>query len=291
MATDYPVDFRADYPARSSRGWAVLTILLIKFIALIPHVVILVFLGIAQAVVTLVAQIMVAIKGEYPEGMFRFVEGVLRWNTRVTAFALSLTDRYPPFTLRPDPTYPIDVLIERPQRSSQLYALFTLLVEILLIALAMGFVVWLATTARTWDYGTAYETDRAWSLNGNLSSSSPSILVLRVLAALPHEIIVAVLGVVAFLIWLLVQWIILFTARYTQGLYDFVVGMMRWRTRVSAYSLGLIDRYPPFTFDPSLTMSGGLLPGSPSAEPPPPASLSPTPDTAPVAAPAPPNQE
>ncbi len=291
MANDYPVDFRADYPARSSRGWAVLTILLIKFLALIPHVIILVFLGIAQAVVTVVAQVVVAIKGEYPEGMFRFIEGVLRWNTRVAAFALSLTDRYPPFTLRPDPTYPIDVVIERPRRSSRLYALFTLLVEILLIALAIGFVVLLATTARTWDYGTAYEADSPWSLNGNLSSSSPSILVLRVLAALPHEIIVAVLGFVTFFVWFIVQWIILFTAHYTRGLYDFVVGVMRWRTRLSAYTVGLIDRYPPFTFEPSLTASDAAPPGLASAGPPPPTSLSPEPGTPPAAAPAPPNQQ
>ena len=30
---DYPVDVRADYPERSSRGWAVLTILWIKVLA------------------------------------------------------------------------------------------------------------------------------------------------------------------------------------------------------------------------------------------------------------------
>jgi hypothetical protein len=264
MDNDYPVDFRADYPAHSSRVWAVLTLMLIKFILLIPHGVILVFLGIAQAVVTLVAQVVVAIKGEYPAGMFRFIEGVLRWNTRVAAFALSLTDRYPPFTLRPDPTYPIDVVIEPPRRSSRLYALFTLLVEILLIALAIGFVVWLATTARTWGYGTAYEADSPWSLNGNLSSSSPSILVLRVLAALPHEIIVAVLGFVTFFVWFIVQWIIIFSANFTQSLYlwDFLVGVMRWRTRLSAYTLGLIDRYPPFTFEPSLTVTSAVPPGS-----------------------------
>ena len=33
---DYPINVRADYPERSSRGWAALTILLIKFLALIP---------------------------------------------------------------------------------------------------------------------------------------------------------------------------------------------------------------------------------------------------------------
>jgi hypothetical protein len=49
-----------------------------------------------------------------------------------------------------------------------------------------------------------------------------------------------------------VQWIILFTAAYPRGMFDLVVGIERWSTRVSGYALGLIDRYPPFTFDPSL---------------------------------------
>ena len=47
----------------------------------------------------LVAQVAVAVNGEYPPGMFDFVAGVLRWGTRVAAFILSLDDRYPPFTL------------------------------------------------------------------------------------------------------------------------------------------------------------------------------------------------
>jgi Domain of unknown function (DUF4389)/Protein of unknown function (DUF2510) len=76
--------------------------------------------------------------------------------------------------------------------------------------------------------------------------------VLRQLAALPHLVILLVLGIVAFVIWLVVQWIILFTAAYPRGMFDLVVGIARWQTRVSGYALGLSDRYPPFTFDPSL---------------------------------------
>src|SRR5665648_238431 len=131
---DYPIDVRADYPERSSRGWAGLTILLIKFLALIPHFFVLVFLGIAQFFVALVAQVAVVINGEYPPGMFAFVTGVLRWGTRVSAFILSLNDRYPPFTLQPVDDYPLDVVVERPAQSSRLYALFTLIVEVVFIA-------------------------------------------------------------------------------------------------------------------------------------------------------------
>jgi len=84
----YPADVRADYPERSSRLWAVLTIFWIKLFAIIPHGIILIFLGIAQWIVAFIAQFVVAFKGEYPAGMHEFVTGVLRWQTRVAAFIL-----------------------------------------------------------------------------------------------------------------------------------------------------------------------------------------------------------
>lgn len=41
---------------------------------------------------------------------------------------------------------------------------------------------------------------------------------------------------------------ILFTGRYPKGLFDFVVGTMRWFMRVQAYVVLLVtDRYPPFS--------------------------------------------
>jgi len=62
------------------------------------------------------------------------VTGVLRWNTRVYAYILSLNDRYPPFTLQPVDDYPVDVVAERPAQSSRVYALFTVIVEVVLFA-------------------------------------------------------------------------------------------------------------------------------------------------------------
>ena len=50
--------------------------------------------------VVVVAWFAILFTGRYPRGMFDFVEGVIRWNNRVIAYAWVLvTDRYPPFRL------------------------------------------------------------------------------------------------------------------------------------------------------------------------------------------------
>jgi len=73
---------------------------LIKWLLAIPHYIVLFFLDLASFIVVIVAWFAILITGRYPRGMFGFVEGVIRWNVRVTAYTLTLvTDRYPPFRL------------------------------------------------------------------------------------------------------------------------------------------------------------------------------------------------
>jgi hypothetical protein len=75
---------------------------LVKWLLAIPHYVVLFFLDIAAFVVVIVVWFAVLVTGRYPRGMFTFVEGVIRWNVRVTAYTMTLvTDRYPPFRLAP----------------------------------------------------------------------------------------------------------------------------------------------------------------------------------------------
>jgi len=68
------------------------------------------------------------------------------------------------------------------------------------------------------------------------------------LLAIPHVIILAFLGIAAFVVVLIAFFAILFTGRYPRGLFDFVVGTARWAIRVNAYAFWFMtDRYPPFS--------------------------------------------
>lgn len=72
---------------------------------------------------------------------------------------------------------------------------------------------------------------------------------LRILLAIPHFFVLAFL-LTGWWITTIVAWfLILFTGRYPQGLYDFGVGAFQWLIRVEAYVLLLVDEYPPFSMD------------------------------------------
>ncbi len=70
------------------------------------------------------------------------------------------------------------------------------------------------------------------------------------LLAIPHYVVLFCLGIAA-LASIVVAWFaIMFTGRYPRGLFEFVVGVMRWTNRVNAYAFTLVtDQYPPFSLD------------------------------------------
>ena len=68
------------------------------------------------------------------------------------------------------------------------------------------------------------------------------------LLALPHYVVLFVLGVAVVVVTIIAWFAILFTGTYPRGLFDFVVGVGRWSTRVWAYAFLLVtDTYPPFS--------------------------------------------
>lgn len=67
------------------------------------------------------------------------------------------------------------------------------------------------------------------------------------LLAIPHYVILFFLWIAVFFVVFISWFAIIFTGRYPRGLFDFVVGVMRWTWRVQAYALLLAtDKYPPF---------------------------------------------
>jgi hypothetical protein len=87
---------------------------LVKWLLAIPHYLVLIVLGIAVFFVKIVAFFAVLFTRRYPEGLFNFVTGVLRWSWNVTAYVYLLTDRYPPFSLDDQPDHPARLEIAYP---------------------------------------------------------------------------------------------------------------------------------------------------------------------------------
>ena len=74
-------------------------------------------------------------------------------------------------------------------------------------------------------------------------------IAFRIVLAIPHFFVVAIL-LVAWWFTAVFSWFaILFSGSYPEGLYTFAVGCLRWVTRVEAYMLLLVDDYPPFSLD------------------------------------------
>ena len=101
-ATDAPQAVHLDYPypdaERDLNQW----LPLVKWFLAIPHYIVLVVLYIFAVVAVIIAWFAILFTGQYPRGLFDFVEGVIRWHNRVIGYALVLvTDQYPPFRLAP----------------------------------------------------------------------------------------------------------------------------------------------------------------------------------------------
>ncbi len=68
--------------------------------------------------------------------------------------------------------------------------------------------------------------------------------------AIPHFLVLIVLMVGVIVVFVIAWFAILFTGRFPRPLFDYVVGVLRWWVRVSAYAIWLVtDRYPPFRLD------------------------------------------
>ena len=245
MEQSYPVQVRTRLDEPLSR-W----LWLVKWLLAIPHYIVLFFLWIAFAVVTVIAFFAILFTGRYPRPLFGFNLGVLRWSWRVAYYTYSAlgTDRYPPFSLdegaglsrhaghrlpaaalpRPGPGqvvaagYPAVRHLRRVRRRRRLHR---------------------TASAQTW---------QADVLSGGLIGLLVCFAAITLLVA----------------------------GRYPRGLYNFVVGMNRWVLRVIAYAALMTDAYPPFRLDqggtgtPAAPAPDDLAPGSAAWAPAPAAPVS-----------------
>jgi uncharacterized protein DUF4389 len=203
--TVYPVRVDATLQPGLSR-W----LWLVKWILVIPHLVVLTFLWIAYFAVSIVAFFAILVDGTYPRQLFDFNVGVLRWSWRVAYYTWAGfgTDRYPPFTLDDVPDYPARLDVAYPQHLSRGLVLvkwwLLAIPHYIVVSFFIGGPLWLAH----------------WAGGGLIS-------------------ILALVAVILFAI----------TTQYPRPLFDFILGMDRWVLRVAAYVGLMTDAYPPFRLD------------------------------------------
>jgi Domain of unknown function (DUF4389) len=107
----YPVRVEIAYPGELNR-W----LPLVKWLLVIPHLIALVFVVIGAFFVALFGFFAVLFTGRWPRGAFDYLVGTVRWACRVIVYLHLMTDAYPPFTLADDPSYPVRVNVDYPER-------------------------------------------------------------------------------------------------------------------------------------------------------------------------------
>lgn len=130
----YPVTYEADYIRERNR----LTTFFRPIVS-IPWMIVAYLYGIVATVVVIIAWFALILLGRYPQGMYDFIGGILRYTMRVNAFAYLQTDAWPPFGIADDPSYPVRVTFEPPAaRQSRFKALFRLILLVPVIVLSYG---------------------------------------------------------------------------------------------------------------------------------------------------------
>ncbi len=195
-----------------------------------------------------------------------------------------------PMAAAPEPAYPIRVEIDYPERLSRLliFVKWLLALPHYIVLLGYGIVVWFCAIGAfflilftgnvprdLWDFILGYDR---WSLRvqayvGLLTDEYPpftnqpadyparleceppeslsrGLIFVKWLLVIPHWIVLVFYFIAVLFVSIFAWFAILFTGAYPRGLFDFVVGFVRWGTRVVVYS-GSVSSYNPYI--------GGLL--------------------------------
>ena len=142
----YPISYRAEFDPAPNR-WTTF----FRPILAIPWLIVAIFWGLLFVFTHLFAWVAIIVLGRYPEWLFNFNSGVVRFGVRFGAWLYLQTDEWPPFGLGEEPGYPIQVEIApRLERQSRLKALFRLVLALpmLIVSYAVNYLhLWIAVVA------------------------------------------------------------------------------------------------------------------------------------------------
>jgi hypothetical protein len=165
----------------------------------IPHGIVLLFVALWSLILQFVAFWVILFTGRYPQSMFEFQEGMLKWSLRLSARMYNIADGYPAFGIKSTDEH-TDLVVPYPEKVNRGLVLLRLFFGIFYVYLPHGFILMF----------------RAWFV-----------------------------GILIFAAW----WVVLFTGKYPDFMFDWVTGQLRWQFRVSLYMMYMTDTYPPFTGD------------------------------------------
>jgi hypothetical protein len=233
----YPLTLRGELTMPPARGWW-----LLKWLLGIPHYICLIVLGIVFIIVWIISFFAILFTGKHPRSLFNFKLGVLRWSWRVGFYSYEAlgTDKYPPFSLDPDPDYPADLDIAYPERMSHglvlvkwwllaiphyiITSFFGAPLVFLLVMLFFAVVGFIGIAISSYFCpGICYFDKINWQV-GSSGGGGALKFVLSIFAGIA----------------------LLFTGKYPGDIFKLVIGFNRWVYRVAAYISLMTDEYPPF---------------------------------------------
>jgi len=125
---------------RYSRGELLLRTLVGFIYIIIPHMFVLMFVSLWGAILQFVAFWVVLFTGRYPQSMFEFQVGLMKWNVRLMARIYNLSDGYPAFGIKATDDH-TDVIVPYPEKVSRGLTLVRLLFGIFYVYLPHYFIL------------------------------------------------------------------------------------------------------------------------------------------------------
>jgi hypothetical protein len=197
--SDYPVHLTVPNDPGQNRLWGLLWFgMFVRAIVVIPHLIILFFVGIGAWLLTFVSWIPVLLNGRMASWGYQVIGGYLRLSARASLYVVLATGAYPPF--------------------------------------------WTGDHAVSVEFDENEEQNRLWGI--------PIFgILVRVILLIPHFIVLWILGIAAAFV-VVFAWVpVLVNGRQADSVVRFLSAYYRWALRVSAYTLLLTGRYPPFSLD------------------------------------------